>query len=141
MFAREGDIIAFVNPITFDFTAGPEGWYPATSLLYDAPTCLYDSGSLWLEAHNNTNTFGFWCSPPVAVEKNRLYRLRCSAGSNAPAAVECPDIRLRLNALDYLLIPRLEAERDTIKMALGERERSEHFRLKLAKRLLERKRG
>jgi V/A-type H+-transporting ATPase subunit D len=46
----------------------------------------------------------------------------------------------RLNALDYLLIPRLEAERDYIKVALDERERSERFRLKLAKRLLERKR-
>jgi V/A-type H+-transporting ATPase subunit D len=47
----------------------------------------------------------------------------------------------RLNALDFVLIPKLEAERDTIKMALSERERSERFRLKLAKRLLERKRA
>ena len=38
-------------------------------------------------------------------------------------------------------IPSLQAERDYIKVALDERERSEHFRLKLAKRLLERKRG
>lgn len=47
----------------------------------------------------------------------------------------------RLNALDYSLIPRLKAECDYIKIALDERERSDHFRLKLAKRLLERKRG
>jgi V/A-type H+/Na+-transporting ATPase subunit D len=46
----------------------------------------------------------------------------------------------RLNALDHLLIPRLEAERDYIQMALSERERSDHFRLKLVKRSLERKR-
>ena len=46
----------------------------------------------------------------------------------------------RLNALDYLLIPRLEAERDFIQMALDERERADHFRLKLVKRSLERKR-
>jgi V/A-type H+-transporting ATPase subunit D len=46
----------------------------------------------------------------------------------------------RLNALDHLLIPRLEAERDFIQMALDERERSDHFRLKLVKRILERKR-
>lgn len=45
----------------------------------------------------------------------------------------------RLNALDYLLIPRLEAERDYIQMALSEHERSDHFRLKLVKRKLERK--
>ena len=39
------------------------------------------------------------------------------------------------------MIPRLEAERDFIQMALDERERSDHFRLKLVKRILERKRG
>jgi V/A-type H+-transporting ATPase subunit D len=46
----------------------------------------------------------------------------------------------RLNALDHLLIPRLEAECDYIQMTLDERERSGHFSLKLMKRLLERKR-
>jgi V/A-type H+-transporting ATPase subunit D len=46
----------------------------------------------------------------------------------------------RLNALDHLLIPHLKAERDFIQMALDERERSDHFRLKLVKRILERKR-
>lgn len=46
----------------------------------------------------------------------------------------------RLNALDHLLIPRLEVERDYIQMTLDERERSDHFRLKLVKRNLERKR-
>jgi V/A-type H+-transporting ATPase subunit D len=47
----------------------------------------------------------------------------------------------RLNALDYLLIPRLETERKFIQMALDERERADHFRLKLVKRTLERKRS
>ena len=47
----------------------------------------------------------------------------------------------RLNALEHMMIPRLEAERDFIQMALDERERSDHFRLKLVKRILERKRG
>jgi vacuolar-type H+-ATPase subunit D/Vma8 len=40
-----------------------------------------------------------------------------------------------------LLIPRLEAERDYIQIALDERERTDHFRLKLVKRILERKRA
>lgn len=47
----------------------------------------------------------------------------------------------RLNALEHLLIPKLEAERDYIQMALEERERADHFRLKLAKHLLEKKRA
>ena len=55
-------------------------------------------------------------------------------------AAEIKRTSRRLNALDHLLIPRLESERDFIQMALDERERSDHFRLKLMKRLLESKR-
>lgn len=47
----------------------------------------------------------------------------------------------RLNALDQFVIPRLKAECDFIKMSLDERERADHFRLKMVKRSLERKRG
>ena len=54
-------------------------------------------------------------------------------------ATEIQSTSRRLNALDHLLIPRLEAEQDFIQMALDERERSDHFRLKLTKRILERK--
>lgn len=42
----------------------------------------------------------------------------------------------RLNALEHHLIPELEAEIKYIQMALDERERSDHFRLKLVKRAL-----
>lgn len=45
----------------------------------------------------------------------------------------------RINALEHLLIPRLETERNYIQTVLDERERSDHFRLKMAKRLRERK--
>jgi len=47
----------------------------------------------------------------------------------------------RLNALEHFLIPRLKTECDFIQMVLDERERADHFRLKLVKRTLERKRG
>jgi V/A-type H+-transporting ATPase subunit D len=47
----------------------------------------------------------------------------------------------RLNALEHFLIPRLKAECDFIQMVLDERERADHFRLKLVKRTLVRKRG
>jgi len=47
----------------------------------------------------------------------------------------------RLNALEQFLIPRLQAECAFIQMVLDERERADHFRLKLVKRTLERKRG
>ena len=54
-------------------------------------------------------------------------------------AAEIQRTSRRLNALDQMLIPRLEAERDYIQMALDERERANHFRLKLVKRALVRK--
>lgn len=47
----------------------------------------------------------------------------------------------RLNALENLLIPRLESECEFIQIALDERERADHFRFKLMKRIMERKRG
>lgn len=45
----------------------------------------------------------------------------------------------RLNALENHLIPRLEEEEKFIRMALDERERSDHFRLKLVKQKLQQK--
>lgn len=45
----------------------------------------------------------------------------------------------RLNALEQIVIPRLTDEIKYIQMSLDERERSDHFRLKIAKRLLERR--
>lgn len=45
----------------------------------------------------------------------------------------------RLNALENHLIPRLEAEEKYIRMALDERERSDHFRLKLVKQFIQEK--
>ncbi len=45
----------------------------------------------------------------------------------------------RVNALDNVLIPRLEAQRDYIQMVLEEREREDLFRLKRVKMKLERR--
>lgn len=55
-------------------------------------------------------------------------------------ADEIGELTRRVNALEHILIPRLEGERDYIEMALQERARDERFRLKLAKRLLQRRR-
>ena len=55
-------------------------------------------------------------------------------------ASEIQSTSRRLNALDHVLIPRLGSEREFIQTALDERERGDHFRLKLVKRNLNRKR-
>ena len=47
----------------------------------------------------------------------------------------------RVNALKNILIPQLESEIQYIQMTLDERERADHFRLKLTKRVLEHRRA
>jgi V/A-type H+-transporting ATPase subunit D len=46
----------------------------------------------------------------------------------------------RFNALDMILIPRLEKEQAYIQATLNERERADHYRIKLVKRAQKRKR-
>jgi V/A-type H+-transporting ATPase subunit D len=65
-----------------------------------------------------------------AETETRLWRL----------AREIESATRRVNALEQVLIPRLEYEKRAIEMALGEREREDHYRLKHVKRLLERRR-
>ena len=45
----------------------------------------------------------------------------------------------RINALEHIVIPRLEHQKKHIKFALEERERAEHFRLKRVKKLRDKK--
>lgn len=45
----------------------------------------------------------------------------------------------RLNALEHILIPRLQREIDYIQMSLNEQERADQYRFRLAKRLLARR--
>lgn len=75
------------------------------------------------------------------MEIDLIFKLAESELRLTRLALEIQRTSRRLNALDHLLIPRLESEQDFIQLALDERERSDHFRLKLVKRILERKRG
>jgi V/A-type H+-transporting ATPase subunit D len=75
------------------------------------------------------------------VKVDAIIRLAESELRLTRLAAEIQQTSRRLNALDYMLIPNLKGECDYIKVALDERERSERFRLKLAKRLLERRRS
>jgi len=54
-------------------------------------------------------------------------------------AAEIQRTSRRVNALDHVLIPRLTAERNYIQLALDERERADHFRLKRVKTALKRR--
>jgi V/A-type H+-transporting ATPase subunit D len=69
------------------------------------------------------------CLIQLAESELRLTRL----------AAEIQRTSRRVNALEHVLIPRLIAERDYIQMALDERERADHFRLKRVKSALRRR--
>jgi len=69
----------------------------------------------------------------IALAETELHLTRLAA--------EIQRTSRRLNALDHLLIPRLKTEYRFIQMVMEERERADHFRLKLVKRTLERKRN
>ena len=69
-------------------------------------------------------------------ETDAAVRLAEAQEQWACLAAEAKRLSRRVNALDTLLIPRLEAERDHIELALDERERSARFQLKLVQRRL-----
>jgi V/A-type H+-transporting ATPase subunit D len=74
-------------------------------------------------------------------EVNAILKLAESELRLTRLADEIQRTSRRLNALDHVLIPQFESDRDYIQMMLDERERSDHFRLKLVKRAQERKRA
>lgn len=115
-----------------------------------------------------TNVMGVWLPEiePVSLRRSMIGRGYAITGTSttideaaeafeveAEAILEVADRELRLrrlaseisalsrrvNALEQVLIPRLESQRDYIAMVLEERERDTRYRLKLAKRLIERK--
>ena len=69
------------------------------------------------------------------TEVNHLIRLAESELRLQRLALEIQRTTRRANALEHVILPRLRAERDRIEMALDEREREAHFRLKRIKEL------
>jgi V/A-type H+-transporting ATPase subunit D len=68
------------------------------------------------------------------VEVHMIIQLAESQLRLSRLAQEIQQTSRRLNALEHVLIPRFEAERDYIQMVLDEHERYDNFRLRLAKR-------
>jgi V/A-type H+-transporting ATPase subunit D len=75
------------------------------------------------------------------AEVDQLLELAESELRLTRLAAEIQRTSRRANALEYVVIPRLAAERNAIRMALDERERADHFRLKRIKHTLEQRRS
>ncbi len=75
------------------------------------------------------------------IEVDSLLKLAESELRLKRLADEIQRTSRRANALEHVIIPRLQSETNFIQLALDERERSDHFRLKLVKRVHQRKKG
>ena len=75
------------------------------------------------------------------AEVNSLIELAESELRLKRLADEIQRTSRRANALEHVVLPRLKSECRYIEMALHERERADHFRLKLVKRGRQRKAG
>ncbi len=69
------------------------------------------------------------------IEVNDLIELAQSELRLKRLAEEIQRTSRRVNALEHVIVPRLEQAHKQIQMALDERERAEHFRLKRVKQL------
>ncbi|MCD6384361.1 hypothetical protein J7M23_01150 [Candidatus Sumerlaeota bacterium] len=87
----------FSTQVAYTFDTDTEGWTTDTATVFDAPEFIHSGGKLMLRAKNNTNTYGYWWSPPIPVESGKIYRLHARVGSDALSRQEVPGIRVRLN--------------------------------------------
>jgi hypothetical protein len=89
---------------SYDFTVNAQEWTSHTvPLVFAEPSFTVVPGFLQISAHNNSSTFGYWQSPPDAVQfaANYLYRARFRVLSDQTSASLVPQIKLRVNASNF----------------------------------------
>ncbi|MCX7767330.1 MAG: hypothetical protein N2246_11560, partial [Candidatus Sumerlaeia bacterium] len=88
----------WVTEATYSFDNGPQGWQPGGAPgVFDLPEFSARNGALFLKAKNNTNTFGYWFSPPLPAEASKLYRAQLFISTDQSSRLLTPTFRLRLN--------------------------------------------
>ncbi len=84
------------SEVTFD--EGDEGWQFSGDVdTFTSPVSGWENGSIYLQAANNTNCFGFWDSGAgvVPIVKYNLYRARWTIHSDQADFSKTPAMRLR----------------------------------------------
>jgi hypothetical protein len=81
------------------FDSGTDGWgFFSVPVAFSEPTTGNSgNGSLRLQAVTNTNTFGGWQSPTIALESSMAYRARFRVSSDLANPAQVPGFRMRLN--------------------------------------------
>jgi hypothetical protein len=88
----------FSDVTSYDFNTGQQGWeFVSVPAVFAPPTSDVSGGALALTTTTNTNTFGYWASPVIAVEGSYLYRVRYEVTTNITAQSVVPTLRLRIN--------------------------------------------
>ncbi len=74
-----------------------KGWTFSGPVLPFAPPPAFVQDGLALQSSSNTNTFGFWMSPPDSLPllQDLLYRATFSIATDEPDAARVPSVRLR----------------------------------------------
>jgi hypothetical protein len=85
--------------IQYGFDTGAEGWdFSGKVANLDQPSSTALGEHIGLSPDGSANSFSYWQSPGVFIERGKAYRARCTAGTNAVDLNRAPDFRIRANA-------------------------------------------
>ncbi len=91
---------SFTTETIFDFEAGTDGWqFRSVPDFFTPPTQEVGSSRLGLRSVDS-NTFGYWESPPQPVIYGRFYRVRFFITTDATPRSKVPMLRLRVNPIN-----------------------------------------
>jgi hypothetical protein len=89
----------FTTVSIFDFEGSSLGWaFRSVPNVFDPPG--YEIGAHYLTLRSvGFNTFGYWESPPQAVDSDFLYRVRCFVSTDVTLRSKVPMLRFRVNSV------------------------------------------
>lgn len=94
---EEVDVLSVTTVAQYEFNESEDGWIFSGALpgLSEAQQLISPSG-IGLSPNGSPNCFGFWMSPDITVEKDKLYRATYSVSSNNDSPQTTPQFRLRV---------------------------------------------
>jgi hypothetical protein len=90
--------------IIYDFIPDQEGWTTGGApVVYALPDFAWETDYLKTTSQTNTNTFGYWQSPPnaIPVDADHLYRARFNVSTDITDRARVPQLRVRANSSNF----------------------------------------
>jgi hypothetical protein len=86
----------FATVASYAFDNGTEGWFSGDAAqLFTPAIATYGGGVLKLTARNNRDCFGYWTSPVIALDADKIYRATMTVSSDCTDRRKVPQFRLR----------------------------------------------